>query len=72
MDFDIAHTIFQRFEEIKSPMLSVLRDDIYKCAVRYSNIRAEWRFVEMNERKEKEKNRTISNNALIDASNILS
>jgi hypothetical protein len=60
------------FEAINSSCLKTLVDPLIKSAIRYANIRAEWKFLNTTERAEKDLERTAAHNCFIDACNILS
>jgi len=72
MKFETAIKIYTDLEEITTQKSREIRDMLYKSAVKYAHIRANWRFLEPDDRAESDKVRRISHNALIDACNILS
>lgn len=49
-----------------------MKRDFFGYAIRYAHTRAEWWFLEAEERRERDRARTISHNAFIDACNIMS
>lgn len=69
MTFDKSKTIF---EKINSTKLTRLKSELFECAIRYANIRAEWYFMSDEEKRNTDDLRTSTHNALIDACNILS
>ena len=69
MDIDQARTVF---EQIEQTGLINLKEDLYKTAIRYAEIRTTWYCSSLEERKDMDANRTRAHNAFIDACNILS
>ena len=69
MDMQKATLIYEKMETRK---LAGLKDDLIKAAIRYARIRTDWKTMTLDERKEKDNERTFAHNAFIDACNILS
>jgi len=69
MDLKTAQKIL---EMIEKTTLTGLIDDLLKTAVRYARIRTDWRFLTLDDKKEKDQTRTLAHNAFIDCCNILS
>lgn len=61
----------QVYEAIKAGDTDLLTD-VLRAAIRYSQIRAEWILLTIEERHEVDARRTAAHNAFIDALNILS
>ena len=59
------------YKKIQDSSLNELKILLFKAAVRYANIRAEWSFLTLEERKEQDEERTAAHNRFIDACNIL-
>lgn len=59
------------YKKIQDSSLNELKILLFKAAVRYANIRAEWTFLTFDERKEQDDERTAAHNRFIDACNIL-
>ncbi len=69
MDFDTANRLYRQVEATK---LVGLKKDLLAIAVRYARLRTDWQLAEANQRREMERHRTATHDALIDACNILS
>ncbi len=65
-------TAYRAFHSIKDSSLTDLRKSLYKAALRYAHIRAEWQFMDNQEIMEQDSNRTAAHNRFIDSCNILS
>jgi len=63
-------TAYQAFSDVEKSKLAELRKSLYKAAVHYATIRAEWEFQSMDDRVDAA--RTIVHNRFIDSCNILS
>lgn len=63
-------TAFQANTVVQNSKLTELRKSLYKAAVHYATIRAEWEFQSIDERDDAA--RTIVHNRFIDSCNILS
>lgn len=63
-------TAYQAFKTVQNSKLVVLRKSLYKAAVHYATIRAEWEFQSIDDRMDAA--RTIVHNRFIDSCNILS
>lgn len=63
-------TAYQAFTAVENSKLAELRKSLYKAAVHYATIRAEWEFQSIDERMDAA--RTIVHNRFIDSCNILS
>jgi hypothetical protein len=63
-------TAYQAFTAVQNSKLSELRKSLYKAAVHYATIRAEWEFQSIDDRVDVA--RTIVHNRFIDSCNILS
>jgi hypothetical protein len=68
MNFDDAVQVY----EAMAPGDDVLRLQVLRAAIRYTNVRVEWLFMSPAERLEVDRQRTAAHNAFIDAVNILS
>lgn len=55
-----------------SEVLSDLQHDLFRAAVRYANLRAQWCLEDFESRREMDDERTRAHNAFIDSCNILS
>lgn len=71
MSLDHA-TALQAYNQISQSHLSDLRTALFKAAVRYAAIRAEWHFMTPQERASVDSSRTIAHNRFIDTCNIFS
>lgn len=60
------------FEKINTTKLTSLKTELFECAMRYANTRAEWYLMNDEEKRNADELRTATHNALIDACNILS
>jgi len=60
------------FQVVDASSLKKLRDNFYKLAIRYSQVRARWNFMSVEEKIESNDERTRLHNTLIDSLNILS
>jgi len=60
------------FQAIESSKLAELSSSLFRSAVRYAHIRAEWHFMTAEEKLEEDEERTRAHNAFIDKCNILS
>jgi hypothetical protein len=69
MTIEKAKVIFQK---INNSRLINLKNELFECAIRYANIRADWYLMTDDEKRNNEDLRTRTHNALIDACNILS
>ena len=58
-------------EAIKASAQAAPRMDLYRLAVHYADIRANWRLSSPEERRRMNSTRTATHDALIDATNIL-
>ena len=63
-------TAYQAFTVVQNSKLAELRKSLYKAAVHYATIRAEWEFQSIDDRVDAA--RTIVHNRFIDSCNILS
>lgn len=63
-------TAYQAYTAVHNSKLIELRKSLYKAAVQYATIRAEWEFQSTDDRVDAA--RTIVHNRLIDSCNILS
>ena len=63
-------TAYQAFTAVQNSKLAELRKSLYKAAVHYATIRAEWEFQSIDDRVDVA--RTIVHNRFIDSCNILS
>ena len=63
-------TAYQAFTAVENSKLAELRKSLYKAAVHYATIRAEWEFQSIDDRLDAA--RTIVHNRFIDSCNILS
>jgi hypothetical protein len=63
-------TAYQAFKAVENSKLTELKKSLYKAAVHYSTIRAEWEFQSIDDRVDAA--RTIVHNRFIDSCNILS
>lgn len=61
-----------QFYEVMKAGEPGLLTDVFRAAIRYSQIRAEWMLMTVEERREVDARRTAVHNAFIDALNILS
>ena len=68
MNYDLTVDIYKAMKAGDEHLLL----QVLHAAIRYSSIRAEWRFKTIEERLETDKQRTSAHNAFIDAINILS
>jgi hypothetical protein len=62
-------TAYRAFSDVEKSKLAELRKSLYKAAVHYATIRAEWEFQSIDERVDAA--RTIVHNRFIDSCNIL-
>lgn len=69
MDYETALRIYQELEATKC---RATRDDLFRRAVRYAGLRAEWFLIPREERIERSALRRNAHDAFIDACNILS
>jgi len=69
MDMQKAINIYEKMETRK---LTGLKDDLIRAAIRYARIRTDWKTMTLEEKKQKDSERTFAHNAFIDACNILS
>lgn len=60
------------FQAIEGTKLAELSNGLFRSAVRYAHIRAEWHFMTAEEKLEEDVERTRAHNAFIDKCNILS
>lgn len=65
-------TAYQAFTAVHNSKLAELRKSLYKAAVHYATIRAEWQFMTIEEQAEADAGRTAVHNHFIDCCNILS
>jgi hypothetical protein len=65
-------TAFQSFQSINDSHLTILKDSLFKAAIRYSEIRVQWQFLNNDERSEINQERTAAHNRFIDCCNSLS
>ncbi len=63
-------TAYQAFSDVEKSKLTELRKSLYKAAVHYASIRAEWEFQSIDDRVDAA--RTIVHDRFIDSCNILS
>jgi hypothetical protein len=63
-------TAYQAFTAVQNSKLVELRKSLYKAAVHYATIRAEWEFQSIDDRVDAA--RTIAHNRFIDSCNIMS
>ena len=68
MSYELAIRIYEAMKTGKADLL----EDVLRAAIRYSQIRAEWMLMTVEERREVDARRTAAHNAFIDALNILS
>ncbi|MEI6554615.1 MAG: hypothetical protein WCL70_03420 [Paludibacter sp.] len=66
----VYQTAYQAFISVQNSKLTELRKSLYKAAVHYATIRAEWEFQSIDDRVDAA--RTIVHNRFIDSCNILS
>lgn len=59
------------FEIVSKSELERLKQSLFKNAIRYAHIRAEWSLSDAETRMEMDARRTLAHNALIDSVNIL-
>lgn len=59
------------FEIVSKSKLERLKQSLFKNAIRYAHIRAEWSLSDIETRKEMDVRRTLAHNALIDTVQIL-
>jgi hypothetical protein len=69
MDFQIALRLYGQIEKTE---LVRAKQELLTIAVRYARLRTDWRLADMDKRREMDRQRTVTHNALIDACNILS
>ena len=69
MNYQEANKVINAIE--KTSFLK-LKDDLYKKAIRYAQIRSDWYFLSIDDRADQDLNRTAAHNTFIDACNILS
>jgi len=69
MEFETARKILK---EIEATCIDELKEDLFKAAVRYAGIRANWFLSTLEERRSGDGTRSIAHDRLIDACNILS
>lgn len=62
----------QCYEKIRESHLVALRKELTLKAIAYAQIRAQWQFYTLEQRREFDQARTLAHNALIDACNIMS
>jgi hypothetical protein len=60
------------FQAIEGSKLVELKNSLFVSAVRYARIRTDWHFMNTEDRKQAEDERTRSHNAFIDKCNIMS
>lgn len=60
------------FQAIEGSKLIELKHSLFVSAVRYAHIRTDWYFMNVEDRKQAEDERTRSHNAFIDKCNIMS
>ncbi len=60
------------YDSIRASSHTELADDLIDAAIRYARIRTDWTLVAPEERRERDRQRTIAHDALIDSCNILS
>jgi hypothetical protein len=65
-------TALHAYHQICESRLAELRTTLFKAAVRYAHIRAEWHFMTPAERASVDSGRTIAHNRFIDTCNIFS
>ncbi|NVO03755.1 MAG: hypothetical protein HXX09_13745 [Bacteroidetes bacterium] len=68
MDYEKAKVAFKSINESK---LTDLKYQLFKAAIRYANIRAEWIFLDLEQRKDQDPERTAAHNRFIDSCNII-
>ena len=68
MNYKTALTIYNTIDNTK---LIDLKDDLYKSAIYYANVRANWYLMSKEERAEADSSRTIAHNAFLDCVKIL-
>jgi len=66
------NTAFQAFQSVQDSKLSILKNSLFKAAIRYAEIRVQWQFLNKDERAEINQERTAAHNRFIDCCNILS
>lgn len=69
LDYKIAKQVFHT---IQNSQLADLRKMLYKAAIRYATIRAEWQFLSTEEKLDRDSERTTAHNRFIDSCNIFS
>lgn len=67
-DYELAKTYFEMIDSSKQ---EDLKKSLYKSAVRYAHIRAEWKFKSLEEKRDEDSDRTIAHNAFIADCDIL-
>jgi len=60
------------FQAIETSKLAELSNSLFRSAVRYAHIRAEWHFMSANEKLDEDEERSRAHNTFIDKCNILS
>ena len=60
------------YEKMNTRELTKLKEGLITAAIRYARIRTDWKLMRLEERKEKDSERTFAHNAFIDSCNILS
>lgn len=69
MIFPHAQMIYYKLSETK---LIKLKNELLEAAINYARIRADWHFMDIDERKDNDEIRTRAHDAFIDCCNILS
>lgn len=70
-------TALKCFEEIScepgdDKQLKLLQRELFRAAVRYAHIRADWSFLTLDQRSDTSAERTVAHNAFIESCNALS
>lgn len=69
MNLEIASSLLSQIEQSQ---LTILKEEFFKSAVRYAELRAKWYLTNREGRIEMDAERTAAHNVFIDACNILS
>lgn len=65
-------TAAQIWQQIENTSCRDLKRDLVRKALEYAHIRANWSLLDFEERRARDRGRTLAHDALIDACNILS
>ncbi len=64
-------TAYLSYKSINNSKLIELKNQLFKAAIRYANLRAEWSFMDTEQKAENDFERTAAHNRFIDACNIM-